>query len=260
MDSTAQQPDPSSGTHLSDYPPSNATQPHPSSIADAPAEKTVSNFHPTHIQEDVEPHLVEDGATWAARNPMLETAPAKPVRAKATTAVKAARKMALAINKDKQDLLALDIQAVLEQRSIQVAELAAKHFYEPAYIQRLLNNESQFKSSRVPTLTNALSHRKSIEMNAGMSATPYLSFHVYLHSILSTADKPAGQRASLKEIRAAVMQDLDENPMTQEEREEAINELAEFRKLRTTAPRQNNRSVAQDAMATACRVETEVCL
>ena len=71
------------------------------------------------------------------------------------------------LNKENATELKLEVSEFFNGRSMEIDRLAKKYNKSVSHIKQLLNNESNYKNSREPSLRNALVHAKSLEINEG---------------------------------------------------------------------------------------------
>jgi hypothetical protein len=113
--------------------------------------------------------------TWANRNPTMEVQSARP-QDKISTIEQNTQNLGKATKKIKNTQLTADIDTLQLERSAQINALALKHHQKPSHILNILNNSSHYKTTRLPTLQNALVHHKALEVNEGVLL--YLLFAV----------------------------------------------------------------------------------
>jgi hypothetical protein len=65
-------------------------------------------------------------------------------------------------------LLSTDIKKLIELQQEQIEKIAWDHSHKLEDIKKLVNNETNYRSSQGPSLANALIHKKGIEMNEGI--------------------------------------------------------------------------------------------
>jgi hypothetical protein len=159
---------------LSDF----ATESHPTAAAmstsssNIPIPSVVINpFDPRYPLPSNQPdplYLVAP-QTWAQRNPNLGTQPERH-RAKITAAAKATRKITTARNKANAALLSADIEKQVELQRAQIEKIAEVHNRKVSEIDKLITHHTNYRQSRAPSLANALTHKKGVEMNEGSIA------------------------------------------------------------------------------------------
>jgi hypothetical protein len=112
--------------------------------------------------------VVDKAQTFASHNPTQEVNTTHPRhRPKLTDGQKVSADAKREINKKNASALELEIDAFLESRSIEIAQLSKKFNKSEAKIKQLINNETSYHNMRAPSLCNALVHAKGVEMNEG---------------------------------------------------------------------------------------------
>jgi len=161
--------------------------------------------------------------TWAQLNPSLGVQKQR-MRAKPTDAAKATRKITTARNKANAELLTADIEKQIQLQQTQIQQIADDHGRKFADIEKLINHRTNYRQSCGPSLSNALIHKKGVEMNEGI---PFQLVHFGL-ILMHFADRETGDRASLAEIRQAMGDDPLYQNISEPERKEAIDELVAY--------------------------------
>ena len=106
--------------------------------------------------------------TWAERNPTVSVQPQR-LRAKLTDAAKATKKIAAIRNKAKAELLTADIETFMALKWTQIQKIAWDHNRQVSDIEKLVNISTHYRKTRAPSLSNALTHMKTMELNEGIS-------------------------------------------------------------------------------------------
>ena len=159
-------------------PPANVVLVPPASESTVPSVLSSSIATPSAILNPFDPrHPLPDSQrdalylvapqTWAQLNPNLGVQKQRP-RAKLTDAAKATRKITAVLNKASAELLSADIEKQMQLQKTQIKKIAHDHSRKVCDIEKLINHNTNYRPSRAPTLQNALTHRKGMEMNEGM--------------------------------------------------------------------------------------------
>ena len=122
--------------------------------------------HQPLANSERDPLYLDAPQTWAQRNPTLAVQKKRP-RAKATDAAKATKKIAAAHNKANAALLSADIENQLALQKAQIEKIAKDHNRKVPDIEKLINHHTNYRQTRAPSLSNALIHKKGLEMNEG---------------------------------------------------------------------------------------------
>jgi hypothetical protein len=115
--------------------------------------------------------------TWASRNPLKDVQLPR-VRAPVvvhTDAEKATYDARRQLNKANTQALQAAIDVFCAERNAKIEELAKEFGKKAGYIRGLITNATHYKTTRAPSLKNALIHHKSVEVNT--SKSPALLFH-----------------------------------------------------------------------------------
>jgi hypothetical protein len=132
-------------------------------------------------------------------------------------------------------------------------KIAQDHSRKVADIEALVNNCTNYRTTRAPSLTNALTHKKGMEMNEGM-----LSNTCRNHSNgLVPRQRCWGQR-TLAEIQQAKDDDPLYQDLGEEETKEAIDKLIVYRQEKKSNSRVTNKGAARDVFVTMEKIEREV--
>jgi len=88
----------------------------------------------------------------------------------------------------------------------------------------------------------------------------YLQFYLHGLTVPYVLDLPVGERKSLAELKQMVQDDPELQPenLSEERKQELINDLIEARAEKQTNARGSNRAAARDVQATVDRVTSEV--
>ena len=119
----------------------------------------------TNIQWD--PLYLNAPQTWAQRNPNLGVQKERP-RVKATDAAKATKKISAVWNKVNTALLSADMEKQMVLQHTQIDKIAQDHNRKVPKIDKLINHHTNYQHTQGPSLSNALIHKKGLEMNQGM--------------------------------------------------------------------------------------------
>jgi hypothetical protein len=119
----------------------------------------------TNIQWD--PLYLNAPQTWAQHNPNLGVQKERP-RAKATDAAKATKKISASRNKVNAALLSADVEKQMVLQCTQIDKIAQGHNQKVPKIEKLINHHTNYQHTWGPSLSNALIHKKGLEMNQGM--------------------------------------------------------------------------------------------
>ena len=228
----------------------------PESRTNTPPSAILHPFDPQHPLPDDhhDPLYLVAPQTWAQRNPNSGVQKSR-ARATLTHAAKASRKVAAARNKANAALLSADVTKQVDLQNAQIEKIAADHNRKACDIEKLINHQMNYRQTRGPSLSNALIHKKGVEMNDGMAYRLCLSF---LLKFCLYTDRDAGNKATLAKIREAVDNDPAYRDMEEEDRKEAIDGLIAFRAAKRSNPRVTNKGAARDVFLTMERVEQEV--
>jgi K+-transporting ATPase c subunit len=115
--------------------------------------------------------------SWAERNPTAGVQKQR-LRAKLTDAAKATKQITAARNRAQGALLTSDIEKFMTLKQTQIERIALAHSRKVSDIEKLINHSTNYRPSRAPSLANALTHKKMLEMNEGnanglMSLPPF---------------------------------------------------------------------------------------
>jgi hypothetical protein len=230
---------------------------HPLPASQAATPKAILNpFDPrvplTDSQQD--PLYLVPPQTWAQLNPSLGVQAQRP-RAKATVAAKVTRKINAELNKANAARLSTDLEKLAALQRTQVEKIAQDHNRKAPEIEKLITHQTHYRQSRAPSLSNALIHKKGVEMNEGMA---HHHRNLILILIALHPGREVGERATLAEIREAKENDPLYQDMTKAERKEAIDGLLAYREGKNTNARVTNKGAARDVYLTMERIEADV--
>lgn len=129
---------------------------------------TLSVFDPRYRLpgNQLDPLYLTAPQTWSQRNPDLGTQPQR-LRATTTAAARATRKVTTARNKVNAELLSADIEKYMELQCSQIEKIAKDHSRKVSEIEKLITHCTNYRHTRAPSLANALTHKKGLEMNEG---------------------------------------------------------------------------------------------
>ena len=139
--------------------------------------------------------------TWAQSNPGLGVQTQRP-RAKATAAAKATKKITAECNRAAAKLLSDDISNLAILRQTQIEKIAQDHSRKVSDIEKLVNNHTHYRETRGPSLSNALTHKKGVEMNEGVS---FVCLNIVYSYIFPQAGKLATEQPLPKYKRPRTM-------------------------------------------------------
>jgi hypothetical protein len=212
-------------------------------------------FDPHHALHDNQhdPLYLVAPQTWAQRNPTINVQNER-LRAKPTDAIKATRKLTTARNKANTKLLSASIEEYMEQQQTQIEKLALDHNRNVSEIEKIINNRTNYRSSRGPLLSNALTHKKGMELNDGEAHR--LCIRLTLMDLC--AGREVGDKATLSVIQQAKDDDPFYQNMDAEDKKKAIDELMAYRAGKSSNTRATNKGAACDVFVTMDRIEKEV--
>ena len=114
---------------------------------------------------DPSSEVVNEDLTFASRNPFKEVNPARERhRQKLTDAQKTSADTRREINKENAHALQVELNAFFDFRAVEITRLAKKFNKSEAKIKQLLSNQTKYKSTRAPSLCNALVFAKNLEI------------------------------------------------------------------------------------------------
>lgn len=130
----------------------------------APAQPSDPRYNPPAS----EPIVFNSGSahTWSGRNPQKDLQPLR-LRAKATEASRATKRISAAANKTAKTALARAILELVALRQSQLVALANTHNVTVTHIEKLVGSSTHYKHTRAPSIRNALVHKKGVELNEG---------------------------------------------------------------------------------------------
>ncbi|KAI6022454.1 hypothetical protein BKA83DRAFT_100747 [Pisolithus microcarpus] len=172
-------------------------------------------------------------STWAARNPgwpvMQPRQPLSAVEKEHRSAHAASRQISAAQRKDRDVLLNEAIRSLADEFEAKVQVLATTHNVTHEKVKKLLGGHKYYRNPRGTQLANAIIHDKAHEVNEG---------------------RARGEKLSLEQIRDLARVDPKYQDMTQEEKDELLRALTEFRALKNSSVRATNSAAARDAQST----------
>jgi hypothetical protein len=237
--------------------PTDQSPAHPPSASQAATPNPILNpFDPrvTLTDSQRDPLYLVPPQTWAQLNPSLGVQAQRP-RAKATVAAKATRKINAELNKANAARLSADLEKLAVLQRTQIEKIAQDHNRKAPEIKKLITHQTHYRQSRAPSLSNALIHKKGVEMNEGMA-------HHHLNLILILISlhpgREVGERATLAEIREAKENDPLYRDMTKTECKEVIDGLLAYREGKNSSARVTNKGAARDVYLTMERIEADV--
>ncbi|KAI5992956.1 hypothetical protein EDD15DRAFT_2167641 [Pisolithus albus] len=167
-------------------------------------------------------------STWAARNPgwpvMQPRQPLSTVEKEHRSAHAASRQISAAQRKDRDALLNEAIRTLADEFEAKVQVLATTHNVTQEKVKKLLGGHKYYRNPRGTQLANAIIHDKAHEVNE--------------------------EKLSLEQIRDLARVDPKYQDMTQEEKDELLRALTEYRALKNTSVRATNSAAARDAQST----------
>ncbi|KAI6023192.1 hypothetical protein BKA83DRAFT_4493325 [Pisolithus microcarpus] len=172
-------------------------------------------------------------STWAARNPgwpiMQPRQPLSTVEKEHHSAHAASRQISAAQRKDRDVLLNEAIRSLADEFEAKVQVLAMTHNVTHEKVKKLLGGHKYYRNPHGTQLANAIIHDKAHEVNEG---------------------RARGEKLSLEQIRDLARVDPKYQDMTQEEKDELLRALTEFRALKNSSVRVTNSAAARDAQST----------
>ncbi|KAI0058311.1 hypothetical protein BV25DRAFT_1766711, partial [Artomyces pyxidatus] len=193
-----------------------------------------SESSPDPSMANIDPALLD-------RRPAPTRVQPKPpcVAPKLTDAQKASRKTAAQASAIKMHELAIDLEAFLVDQDAKIQVLAARYSVKRDYIEQQINHQTNYKKTRAPSLSNAITHHKAMEENKNRGLNDKLDL------------------AAIKEL---VKDDPELQPenLSKERKAELIAELVEYREEKKSGVRLSSKSVAQDLRVTTERLNNEL--
>ncbi|KAI5994767.1 hypothetical protein EDD15DRAFT_2165629 [Pisolithus albus] len=173
-------------------------------------------------------------STWAARNPGWPTAqsrqPLSAVEKECLSAHAASRQISAAQRKDRDTLLGEAIRSLADELEVKVQVIATTHNVTQEKVKKLLGGHKYYRNARSTQLANAIIHDKVHEVNEGDLSL------------------------SLQQIWDLAKVDPKYQEMTQDEKDELLHALTEYRALKNAGIRATNAAVACDVQSTLERV------
>ncbi|KAI5999603.1 hypothetical protein EDD15DRAFT_2193646 [Pisolithus albus] len=172
-------------------------------------------------------------STWAARNPGWPvTQPRQPlttVEKEHHSAHAASRQISAAQRKDRDALLNEAIRKLSDEFEAKVQVVATTHNVTQEKVKKLLGGHKYYRNPRGTQLANAIIHDKVHEVNEG---------------------RARGEKLTLQQIRGLARTDPKYQDMTQDEKDELLRALTEYRALKNTSIRATNSAAARDVQST----------
>ena len=116
---------------------------------------------------DKDPLYLAAPQTHAQRNPK-QAVQVQRQRTKLSDASKAAAALTAALNKAKAEHLQTDITKFLAAQDNQIKVIALDHGRKPSDIAKIVNNSVNYCAKCLPSIGNALVHKKGLELNGGI--------------------------------------------------------------------------------------------
>lgn len=168
------------------------------SSGEATSKAPLNIFDPRFPLPDNErdPLYLASPQTWAERNPTVGVQKPR-LRAKLTDAAKASKLLAADRNKINAALLTADIEKLMLLQQGEIEKIATVHNRKVSDIEKRVNNRANYRHSRAPSLANALTHKKMIELNEGMKHSSLLIFVRLMLIVLSGMHRKRCWRQSI---------------------------------------------------------------
>ncbi|KAI6144563.1 hypothetical protein BKA82DRAFT_4394802 [Pisolithus tinctorius] len=172
-------------------------------------------------------------STWATRNPgqpvMQPHQPLSAVEKDHRSAHAASRQISAAQRRDCDTLLNDAIQSLANEFEMKVQAVVTTHNVTSEKVKKLLGGHKYYQNPRSTQLANAIIHDKANEVNEG---------------------RTRGEKLSLQQIRELARAAPKYQDMTQDEKDELLRALMEYRTLKNVSVRATNSAVARDAQST----------
>ncbi|RDB20088.1 hypothetical protein Hypma_012876 [Hypsizygus marmoreus] len=167
-------------------------------------------------------------SNWASRNPSLNIQPARVRLAKNNDDASRRTHLSHKVKNNKANVASVEkeIDAYLMEQQRFIEEIADKYTVDAKIIKKKLINGSTYKTTRAPSLQNAIIHDKTVEMNEG---------------------RAPGDRLKLKEIQQLVLQDEELQNLSKDRQNELLKNLEDHRALHATGARAGNHAANVDA-------------
>ncbi|KAI5991916.1 hypothetical protein EDD15DRAFT_2168808 [Pisolithus albus] len=206
----------------------------PSNVASAPAANALSSCPDSGVPDEFTVGKRADNkSTWAARNPgwpaMQPRQPLTAVEKERRSAHAASRQISAAQRKDRDVLLNEAIRLLADEFEAKVQVIATTHNVTHEKVKKLLGGHKYYRNPRGTQLANAIIHDKAHEVNEG---------------------RARGEKLTLQQIRELARVDPKYQEMTQDEKDELLRALTEYRALKNTSVRATNSAAARDAQST----------
>ncbi|KIO02919.1 hypothetical protein M404DRAFT_956122 [Pisolithus tinctorius Marx 270] len=141
----------------------------------------------------------------------------------------ASRQISAAQRRDRDTLLNDAIQSLANEFEMKVQAVATTHNVTSEKVKKLLGGHKYYQNPRSTQLANAIIHDKANEVNEG---------------------RARGEKLSLQQIRELARAAPKYQDMTQDEKDELLRALMEYRTLKNVSVRATNSAVARDAQST----------
>ncbi|KAI6139514.1 hypothetical protein BKA82DRAFT_4517618 [Pisolithus tinctorius] len=172
-------------------------------------------------------------STWATQNPgqpvMQPHQPLSTVEKDHCSAHAASRQISAAQRRDRDTLLNDAIQSLANEFEMKVQAVATTHNITSEKVKKLLGSHKYYQNPRSTQLANAIIHDKANEVNEG---------------------RARGEKLSLQQIRELARADPKYQDMTQDEKDELLHALTEYRTLKNVSVRATNSAAARNAQST----------
>ncbi|KAG1728935.1 hypothetical protein EDB19DRAFT_1939609 [Suillus lakei] len=232
------QPSPTEAVDIAaTYIPTIPELPTPSARTPSPQPSPTEAEVPDTIVEIPESIREANTSSWAARNPTRAIIRPRTPPPRLTDAQKASRKIKRDQRLERTKNLHDAVAEYLNAQKTKIEALSRAHHVTPKHINDIIGSQTHYRTSRKSQLINALVHAKAKEMNA---------------------DRPAGSRYSLAELREMVAADPETKGLTRQEKEGYIAALEEHRQKKVVSVRANNLAAARDVVATTDRIMKEL--
>lgn len=200
-------------------------------------------------------------STHAKRNPHKPVIPIHPrARPKLSEAEKNTMTERRRLNKQKEEGLAADVEAIQADIAVRIQEVASKWNKKPELVRKRVYNLTSLKKRRKVGIRNAWIHylsKKHNDRREGMCFCTLCSGPQLIVSLLAENQPPL----TLREIQELANEDSEGEPDTWplDKRQKILDELEDERELKQTGARANNHASAQDARISFDRISDEVC-
>ena len=226
----------------------------PTTPAPKPVQPSGMNVFDPHCPLTVDGGVGYLGApqSWAERNPTAPEQPPSRPAVKLTDAAKATKKITCEANKKAVSLLDVDIEKFHKWQDDEIEKVAKMHSKKVSEIDALINHHINYKSKRLPSMANALTHMQLKKMNAGMYLYLYLS-HQFADTL--PPGKDVGDRSTLSDIQKAKDASIENGEITPEVKAQAMTDLVTFWLEKSQGVRITGHAAACDVFYTMLKVE-----